>query len=82
MTVCEGGDNGVFADQLSFSGLMVFDVSLETGIQERGRMPFVDPTLYQGSTVSCSQWWTSATSLVKRSIFMDDFVYGEPRAIR
>jgi hypothetical protein len=32
------------------------------------------------STVSasdnCDKWWTDSKSLVKRSIFMDDFVYG------
>ncbi len=79
MTVCEGGDDGVYADQLTFSGLMVFDVSLEEGIVERGRMPFVDaqqaaPAGTPGA--SCGTWWSNSTSLVKRSIFMDDFALG------
>jgi hypothetical protein len=52
---------------------MAFDVSLDTGIAEHGRLGFG----VQGQTnVSCNTWWTDATSLVKRSIFMDDFVYG------
>jgi hypothetical protein len=79
MTVCEGGDDGVYADKLTFSGLLVFDVSLEDGIVERGRMPFVDaqqaaPAGAAGA--SCGTWWSSSTSLVKRSIFMDDFALG------
>ena len=24
---------------------------------------------------SCDNWWTNASSVVKRSVFMDDFVY-------
>jgi hypothetical protein len=76
MTICEGGDNGVYADELTFSGLMVFDVSLEGGIAERGRLPFVDATAAAASGSSCSTWWASSTSLVKRSIFMEDFAFG------
>jgi hypothetical protein len=74
MTVCEGGDNGVYGTELTFSGLIVFDVSLEEGIAEHGRMPFVDPLDATGT--DCGQWWTNSTSLVKRSIFMDEFAYG------
>jgi hypothetical protein len=36
-------------------------------------MPFVDPTQATGQ---CNQWWTDSKSLVKRSIFMDDWIYG------
>jgi uncharacterized secreted protein with C-terminal beta-propeller domain len=78
MTICEGGDNGVYADELTFSGLMVFDVSLEGGIVERGRLPFLDVSEASASAAgtSCSSWWSSSRSLVKRSIFMEDFAYG------
>ena len=75
MTVCDGGGDGTFGDKLSFSGLMVFDVSLLTGIHERGRMPFVEPASL-GSGLSCSSWWSDASSAVKRSIIMDDYVIG------
>ncbi|MET0284403.1 MAG: beta-propeller domain-containing protein [Polyangiales bacterium] len=74
MTVCDGGGDGRYADKLTFSGLMVFDVSLDKGIVERGRMPFVDPSSY--SAYGCSQWWTESKSDVKRSIIMDDYVVG------
>ncbi|HEY5956865.1 MAG TPA: beta-propeller domain-containing protein [Polyangiaceae bacterium] len=75
ITVCEGGGNGTFGDQLTFAGLMAFDISLSAGITEHGRLPFIDPTTV-GITESCGKWWTDASSLVKRSIFMDDWVYG------
>ena len=74
MTICEGGDVGSYGDTLTFSGLLVFDVSLETGITERGRMPFMDPGDAAGT--ECGMWWTDSTSLVKRSIFMDEYAYG------
>lgn len=74
-TVCGGGDDGRYADTLQFSGLVVFDVSVQNGISERGRLPFVDlqnePTI--GAAGNCSQWWTNSSSLVKRSIFLDDY---------
>jgi hypothetical protein len=76
MTICEGGDNGVYGDQLTFAGLMVFDVSLESGITERGRLPFVDAEQANGAGATCGTWWANSTSLVKRSIFMEDFAYG------
>jgi len=79
MSVCEGGDDGKYGDKLTFSGLMVFDVSLETGIKEHGRMPFVDTASVSSSFAAgqtCSTWWASSTSDVKRSIFMDDYAIG------
>lgn len=74
MTICEGGNDGVYGTDLTFSGLMVFDVSLEQGITEKGRMPFVDPKSV--ASQNCSNWWSSSTSSVKRSIFMDDYAIG------
>jgi uncharacterized secreted protein with C-terminal beta-propeller domain len=73
MTVCEGGNDGVYGDKMTFSGLMVLDVSLENGITEHGRMPFVEPSSVQQG---CGTWWTNSTSDVKRSIFMDDYAIG------
>jgi len=73
--VCEGGGNGVYAQNLTFAGLMVFDVSLDTGISEHGRLPFLDPSTVSASA-NCDEFWTDSKSLVKRSIFMDDWVYG------
>jgi hypothetical protein len=75
MTICEGGGNGSYGTNLTFAGLMAFDISLDTGISEHGRMPFMDASTVSPSA-NCETWWSSSTSLVKRSIFMDDFVYG------
>lgn len=75
MTICEGGDGGSFGSTMTFSGLMLFGVNLETGFQERGRV--AHPPLSTGSydDSACGNWWTQASSVVKRSVFMDDFVY-------
>jgi Beta propeller domain len=75
ITVCEGGGNGVYAQDLTFAGLMVFDVDLDTGITEHGRLPFLDPSTVS-ATANCDEFWTDSKSLVKRSIFMDDWIYG------
>jgi hypothetical protein len=75
ITVCEGGGNGSYATNMTFAGVMAFDVSLESGITEHGRLPFVDASTV-GATDNCDKWWTDSKSLVKRSIFMDDFIYG------
>ena len=77
MTICEGGGDGTFGDQLTFSGLMLFDIDPVAGIAEHGRVPYPIPDLstYEGGTVSCNNWWTDASSDVSRSIFMDRFVY-------
>src|SRR5262249_35096096 len=72
MTICEGGGDGTYGTTMTFSGLMLFAVNTSTGISERGRVSHQSalPT-----TVTCGNWWTDATSVVKRSIFMDQFVY-------
>jgi hypothetical protein len=75
ITVCEGGGDGTYATNLTFAGVMAFDVSLDKGISEHGRLPFVDASTVS-ATDNCDKWWTESKSLVKRSIFMDDFIYG------
>jgi hypothetical protein len=75
-TICAGGNDGQFGE-FEFSGLVVFDVSVENGIAERGRLPFVTPQdVEQRGTPACSTWWSDSTSLVKRSIFMEDYAIG------
>jgi len=74
MTICEGGDVGRNGTNMTFSGLIVYDVSLEKGLVEHGRI--AHPSM-GGSYdhAGCSNWWTRARSVVQRSIFMDDYVY-------
>ncbi len=50
------------------NGLMVFDVDAEEGITEHGRID-------HNVGASCSSWWTEPSSWVRRSVFMDNFVY-------
>jgi uncharacterized secreted protein with C-terminal beta-propeller domain len=70
MTVCEGGDDGTYGETMTFSGLMIFDASVAAGFAEHGRVAHQVP-----EDVTCWNWWTSATSAVKRSFFLDEFVY-------
>jgi hypothetical protein len=76
-TICQGGDDGQYGDQFEFAGLVVFDVSLLDGLSERGRLPFATPDdVPSGESLDCGQWWTDASSLVKRSIFTEDYAIG------
>ena len=76
MTICEGGDtNGSFGSMMTFSGLMVFDVSVADGIEERGRVAHPNPSTNGYDNSGCSNWWSRAGSVVQRSVFMDNFVY-------
>lgn len=72
MTICEGGSGsgGSFGDTMTFSGLMVFNVSADTGFSQRGQVPHP-----LGPEATCYNWWTQASSQVKRSIIMDDYIY-------
>jgi uncharacterized secreted protein with C-terminal beta-propeller domain len=70
MTVCEGGDDGTYGDTMTFNGLMVFDASVAAGFAEHGRIPHA---VAEG--ITCGNWWADATSTVKRSLFLDQFVY-------
>ena len=76
MSICEGGSGGGYGSDLTFNGLMVFDVSTETGFAEHGRVSH--PNTPSGSgydSGACSNWWTNASSEVKRSVVMDSTVY-------
>jgi hypothetical protein len=67
-TVCEGGGDGRYGNQLAFSGLLLYRVSTVEGF---GRLGGID---HGKAGVHCRNWWTRATSLVKRSVFLDDLV--------
>jgi hypothetical protein len=87
MTLCEGSSGGSqFGPYLTFSGLLVYDIDIDMGIEEIGGISHVEAeSAYdpQSPALSCSNWWTNANSEVKRSIFMsgdvgegsEDFVY-------
>jgi uncharacterized secreted protein with C-terminal beta-propeller domain len=69
MTICEGGQPPSYG-QMTFSGLLVFRANAADGFSELGRV-----THPPGPNVTCGNWWTDATSQVRRSVFMDDYVY-------
>jgi hypothetical protein len=76
ITVCEGGSGGSYGTDMTFSGLMVYDVTTASGFSLRGQVAHpTDPTTGQYDDAACSNWWTQASSQVKRSIIMDDFVF-------
>lgn len=69
MTVCQGGQPPSYG-ALTFSGLMVFRATAEAGFAELGRV-----THPPGPNIDCGNWWTEAESQVRRSVFMDDYVF-------
>jgi len=76
ITVCEDSNGGgSYGDNMTFSGLLVYDVTVEDGFSLRGGVAHVNPDEVENHYAYCSNWWTESNSIVKRSIFMDDFVY-------
>jgi hypothetical protein len=75
MVICEGGSGGSYGDTMTFSGLLVYRISLETGFEALGGVSHMDEAAPEDPYFSCSNWWTDSNSEVKRSIFMEDYVY-------
>ena len=48
----------------------MFDASIANGFAEHGRIPHA-----VGQDVTCYNWWTDASSVVTRSLFLDRYVY-------
>jgi hypothetical protein len=66
-TVCSGGGNGQ-AGSLEFSGLLVYDVSVQRGFRRLGSVD-------HGRGGDCNGWWSRSSSHVQRSVFLDQLVY-------
>lgn len=78
ITVCEDSSGstggGSYGDTLTFSGLKVYNVTSQSGFSLVGGVTHPqDPNIDDRSL--CSNWWTRASSDVKRSVFMDDIVF-------
>jgi hypothetical protein len=83
VTICEGGDMGYSGYDMTFSGLKVFNVTAEEGFTDLGGLPHAEATAGDDYYSVCGQWWSNATSAVKRSVFMEDYVYSiAPELIR
>jgi hypothetical protein len=76
MTICEGGEGGSsYGYDMTFSGLLVFNVTVEDGFSELGGVPHAEPTSGDDYDTTCGNWWNDSNSAVKRSVFMEDFVF-------
>ncbi|MFH1808816.1 MAG: beta-propeller domain-containing protein [Pseudomonadota bacterium] len=77
MVICNDGSGGSsYGDNMSFAGLLVYDVTVENGFSEHGRVShplFTDEYGYS-SDGNCGAWWQNPQTNVKRSIVMDDYV--------
>lgn len=77
ITVCEdSAGGGSYGLNMTFSGLMVYDVTTAAGFKIKGKVAHpTDPTTGGYDSNGCSNWWTQASSKVKRSVIMDNFVF-------
>ncbi|HSO33950.1 MAG TPA: beta-propeller domain-containing protein [Labilithrix sp.] len=75
MTICEGGAEGSFGTNMTFAGLMVYDATVSGGFALKGKVAHPQTASGGYDSGACSSWWTQASSEVKRSVIMDDFVY-------
>jgi hypothetical protein len=72
MAICEESDGGSdYGDVMTFNGLLVYDVTVDDGFSEQGRVSHGEAA----EGYSCTNWWTESNSQVKRSVIMDDFVF-------
>lgn len=78
LSICDGGGNGMFGT-LSFSGMVALDVNMSQGFKELGRLeePYPESASAEGFAYGgpCQDWWTNSSSVVQRSVVLDDFVY-------
>ncbi len=75
MVICEGGDVGSYGYNMTFAGLMVYQVTAEDGFELLGGVPHAEPMESDDYWAACGNWWTDANTDVKRSVFMEDYVY-------
>ena len=79
MVICEGdGSGGDYGDRVTFDGLLVYRVTVDGGFSLVGGLPHAEPYAVD-SWAGCDNWWTSSSSPVQRSIFMEDWVYSISR---
>lgn len=81
VTICEGtSGTGFDFGSMTFSGIKFYRVTATSDFSLTGGVshPYVDPYDNGGTYgvgAACSRWWSDAQSVVKRTVFMDDFVY-------
>ncbi|KPA12270.1 hypothetical protein MHK_007515 [Candidatus Magnetomorum sp. HK-1] len=72
MTLCPDEEEEIPHVQEIFDGLMVFNVTSESGFSYLGGINHHEGTI---SDINCFPWWTQSHSTVLRSVFMDDYVF-------
>lgn len=76
MVVCNDSEGGSsFGARKSFSGLMVYEVTAQGGFSYRGGVPHASVGSGTTSWGDCNSWWSTGTTQVKRSVFMDEYVF-------
>ncbi len=75
MTICkDSSGNGSYGSTMTFSGLLVYDVTTDTGFTEKGRISHMDNDSAE-YPYGCYSWWTDSNTVVKRSIVMGNYLY-------
>ncbi len=68
--ICES--DGFWNEELTFNGLYVYNVTAASGFELIGGVDHRDgDNVEQG----CGSWWTDPDSQVKRSVFLEDYVF-------
>ncbi|MBM4353727.1 MAG: hypothetical protein FJ109_08005 [Deltaproteobacteria bacterium] len=76
MANCSGGQWGENGSEVAFNGLKLYRVTPDEGIVPIGDLPHpVGPDFTGGQLFGCFNWWTGAPERVRRSVFMEDYVY-------
>jgi hypothetical protein len=76
MIICEDSSGGgSYGTEMTFSGLLVYRVTTDAGFTFLGGVDHRDPDSPLDDSYSCHNWWTDSNSQVKRSIFMEDYVF-------
>jgi uncharacterized secreted protein with C-terminal beta-propeller domain len=75
MVICEGGGGSSYGSMMTFSGLMVYKVTASEGFDYLGGVAHEEAETEDTYRSACSNWWTNSDSKVKRSVFMDDYVF-------
>ena len=80
MTICEGDvSGGSYGYEMTFSGLLVYEVTVDAGFDALGGVPHAEPESGLDYYSVCGSWWTDSSSVVLRSVFMESFVYSIAR---
>ncbi len=76
IAICvDSAGGGNYGTKMTFDGLLVYRVTVADGFTKLGGLPHSDPAVTDADGYGCYNWWATPNSGVKRSIFMDDYVW-------